>query len=79
MNMIKNYFPLAFSAKADVTALVINIVIHIVVGFVAGLVIGLLASLPLVGIIFSLIGWVVELYMTASVILSLLDYFKVLK
>lgn len=46
MDMLKKFFPFAFTKKADVVALVINIIVHLVVGFVIGFVIGLVAKLP---------------------------------
>ncbi len=79
MDMLKKIFPLAFQAKKDVVALVINVLIHIVVNFIAGLIIGLLGVLPLVGTVFGLIGSVLGLYFTVSLVLSFLDFFKVLK
>ena len=79
MEMLKKIFPYAFAAKKDVTALVINILVHIVVGFVIGLVIGLLDCIPFVGLLLDIVGKIVELYLLVSLVLSLLDYFKVLK
>ena len=79
MEMLKKIFPYAFAAKKDVTALVINILVHIVVGFVIGLVIGLLDFIPVVGLLLDIVGKIVELYLLGSLVLSLLDYFKVLK
>lgn len=79
MEMLKKIFPYAFAQKKDVAALVINILVHIVVGFVIGLVIGLLDFIPVVGTLLGIVGKVVELYLTVSLVLSILDYFKVLK
>ena len=41
--------------------------------------IGILANIPLVGIIVGAAGGLVGLYFTISLVLSVLDYFKVLK
>ena len=79
MEMLKKYFPLAFAAKKDVVALVINILIHIVADIVAGVAIGLLSALPLVGALISILGGVIDLYFTVSLVLSILDYLKILK
>lgn len=79
MDMLKKFFPLSFGAKPDIASLVINILIQLVVSVVAGWVIGIVAAIPLIGIIFGLVGSLVGLYFLAGIILSLLDYFKLLK
>jgi hypothetical protein len=79
MDMLKKLFPLAFGAKQDIVALVINILIHIVVDAVLGIVISLLAGLPLVGFVFGLIGSVLGLYFLVSLILSILHFLKIVK
>lgn len=79
MDMLKKYFPLAFAAKKDITALVINIIIHIVINAVAGVAIALLVKIPLIGIIVSTVGGLVGLYFLTSLVLSILDYLKILK
>lgn len=79
MDMLKIYFPLAFAAKKDITALVINIIIHIVINAVAGVAIALLIKIPLIGIIVSTVGGLVSLYFLISLVLSILDYLKILK
>ena len=79
MDMLKKLFPLAFGAKKDIVALVINILIHIVVDAVLGIVISLLAGLPLVGFVFVLIGSVLGLYFLVSLILSILHFLKIVK
>jgi len=79
MELLKTIFPFSFATKNDVVALVINIVIYLVVGAIAGLIIGLLAKIPVIGILFGLIGGVIGLYCLVGIILSVLDYMKVLK
>lgn len=79
MDLLRTAFPLAFQYKKDTTALVINVIIHAVVDLLAGIVIGFLGILPLVGIFFTALGGLVGLYFTISLVLSLLDYFRILK
>ena len=79
MDMLKKYFPLAFTPKSDVVALVINSIIHVVINAVAGVAIALLVAIPLVGIIVSAVGGLVGLYFLISLVLSILDYLKILK
>ncbi len=79
MELLKKYFPLSFSHKADMAALIISVLIQLVAGVIIGWVIGIVAMIPVVGLIFGLAGGLVDLYILASVILTFLDYFKVLK
>lgn len=79
LDLIKQIFPLSFGEKKDITALVINILIYFIAGAVAGLVIGLLAGIPIIGFIFGLVGGIVGLYSLVGIVLSCLDYFKILK
>ena len=79
MDMLKKFFPLSFQPKADVAALVINILIQLVVSVVAGWVVSIVAAIPLIGIIFGLVGSLLGLYFLAGIVISCLDYFKILK
>ena len=79
MDILKTIFPFSFTKKDDLAALIINILIHLVVGAVAGFLIGILAGIPIVGIIVGLVGGLVDLYVLAGVVISVLDYCKVLK
>ncbi|MBQ9838374.1 MAG: hypothetical protein IJO56_02595 [Oscillospiraceae bacterium] len=79
MELLKTVFPFSFQPKKDVAALVINILIYLAVGLVAGLLIGLLSKINVLGLIVSLVGGLADLYVTAGVVLSVLDYTKVIK
>ena len=78
LNAIKPYFPQAFKAN-DVKSLVIALVIYAVAAFVLGLVLGLLSAIPILGFVARVIGWVVDLYCAAGVILAILVFLKVVK
>lgn len=78
LDMIKKYFPHAFRVN-DVKSLIVNLVIYALIAFVAGIVLGLLGIIPILGFVFGVIGWVVELYCTAGVILAILVFLKVIK
>lgn len=78
MDTVKKFFPNAFAAT-DVKPFVIALVIYLLIDVVCGVVIGLLAKLPILGIIFSLIGSIVGLYALAGVVLSILVFLKVIK
>lgn len=78
MDMLKKFFPHAFKAT-EVKAFIISLVIYCLIDIVCGFVIGLLAKIPVLGIIFSLLGSLVGLYALVGVVLSILVFVKVLK
>lgn len=79
MALLKTLFPLSFGAKKDVVALIINIVVYLVVCAIAGVVIGFLSDIAVVGVIFTIVGSFIGLYGLIGIVLSVLDYLKVLK
>ena len=72
MDTLKKLFPLSFKPKKDLGALIVNILLHILGDAVAGVII---AIIPILGILGGLIG----LYVTVGIVLSILDYLKILK
>ena len=78
MDMLKKFFPNAFSAK-ELRAFIIALVIYVLIDIVCGFVIGLLAKLPIIGTIFGLLGSLVGLYAFVGIILSILVFAKVIK
>lgn len=78
MDMLKKFFPHAFKAT-ELTPFIVSLVIYVLVDVVCGFVIGLLAKLPILGIIFSLLGGAVGLYALVGIVLSILVFVKVLK
>lgn len=72
METLKKIFPLSFKEKKSVGALIVNILLHVLGDAVAGVIIGIL---PILGIL----GGIVGLYFTAGIVLSVLDYLKVIK
>ena len=79
MDILKKVFPYSFKAKDGVAGLIINILVYLVVGLVAGALIGIFAKLPIIGILIGLLGGLVDLYVLAGIVISVLDYLKVLK
>lgn len=79
METLKKFFPYSFKEKKDVAALVVNIIVYVVIGFAAGVLIGLLSSIPIIGIIIGIIGSAIDLYIFIAIVLSVLDYLKILK
>lgn len=78
MDFLKKFFPIAFKAR-EVKDLIISLIIFILIDIVCGIVIGLLAKLPIIGIIFTLLGSLVGLYALVGIVLSILVFCKVLK
>ncbi len=90
MDMLKKLFPHAFASTEQnklVTALIVYIVVA-GVGFVAGALIGGLCGIllgwiklvaDLVGLILSIVGYIVGAYAFVGIVLTLLVYFKVIK
>ena len=83
MEFLKKFFPFSFTEKPDVKTLVVNTVVYVVIGIVIGVVLGivggLLYALPFVGTLVRLIGWIIDAYLTATIVLMFLHYFKVIK
>lgn len=78
MELLKKYFPFAFKAT-ELTPFIVSLVIYVLIDVVCGVVIGLLAKLPIIGIIFSLLGAVIGLYALVGIVLSILVFVKVVK
>ena len=76
--MLKNYFPRAYKSK-DLGSFIVSLIIYALIDIICGFVIGLLAKLPIIGIIFSLLGSLIGLYALVGIILSILVFVKILK
>ena len=72
------FFPISARAK-DLKGLLVSILIYIVVGFLIGLGLKILSILPLIDILLSIIGWLVELYIAVGVVISILVFLKIVK
>ena len=79
MNMLKTYFPLSFKTK-DVTELIISIAMYLITGVAVGIITFIIGIIPLIGgFIAGIIGTVSGLYILAGIILTILNFFKVLE
>lgn len=79
METLKKVFPFSFKEKKGLGALIVNILIYIVVGAIAGAVIGILRGIPVVGLLVGIVCTLIDIYVVAGIIISILDYLKVLK
>ena len=78
--MLKKYWPTPFKVKEkDVNSFVINLIIFVVVCAIAGAIIAILAKFPIIGIIFGIIGGLVELYGLIGIVLCILLFCGILK
>ena len=78
MDLLKKFFPHAFKVS-DVASFFITLVIYVLIDIVCGVLIGLLVSIPVIGIIFSLLGSVIGLYALVGIVLSILVFTKAIK
>ena len=72
MEILKKVFPLSFREKKTTGALILNILIYVLCNAVVGVIIALLPILEI-------LGGILSLYFTAGIVLSILDYLKVIK
>jgi len=79
MDLLKKIFPFSFTPKKDLATLIIYVLIYLVAGVIGGSIIGFLASIPIIGILFGIVGGVVSIYSIAGAVLACLDFFKILK
>ncbi len=78
MDMLKKFFPYSFKVE-ELKSFIIALIIYVLIDVVCGFVIGLLAKIPLIGIIFSLVGTIIGLYAFVGIILAILAFLKVIK
>lgn len=79
MDTLKKYFPVSFGAS-DVAGLVVKVIIYLAIGAVASCVGILLGLIPFVGgALAAVVGTFVGFYSFVGIVLTLLDYFKILK
>lgn len=79
MNRLKKFFPYSFNAKSSVGQLAITVIVYLIVGAIAGALVALLSHLPFIGWIIGILGSLVNVYVFVGILLSVLDYFKLLK
>lgn len=81
MDFLKKFWPLSFKEKNEVKDLVIPVVIYVVAPVVINIIFAILRNLPVVGFTFAIIqtslGSLFDLYCTAGIAFSFLNYFKV--
>lgn len=80
MDYMKKIWPTPFHIKEkDFASFVIQLLIFIVVCAVVGILIGVLAKIPIIGLIFSIAGSLMELYGLIGIILCVLKFLGLVK
>ncbi len=77
MDLLKKYFPFSFKAT-DVTGLVVALIVYVVVCGIGGAIIGWLSGIAIIGILFSALGVLLDLYGLIGIVLSILVFVKVI-
>lgn len=86
MDTLKKIFPRAFKTDS-VGALVVNIIVFVVIGVIASILLGLTGLIsgwiPGVGLLVAwligIAGTIVDLYVVIAIVLSILNFLKILK
>ncbi len=80
MDMLKTFWPFAFKVKEkDVPSFVIALIIFVLICGIIGALIGVLAGIPIIGLIFKIVGVVLEAYGAVGIVLSILAFIGKLK
>lgn len=75
MDFVKKLWPTPFKIKkGNLASFLIQLIIFIVIVAVVGWLIGLLAGLPIIGIIFSLVGSLIGIYNIVGIVLCVLRF-----
>ena len=73
MDKAKKIFPLSFRG-ASLKDMVIGILIYMAINVVSGLVLGLLNGIPLIGMVFTLVAWLISFYTLGGIVFTVLNY-----
>ena len=80
MDMLKKIWPTPFKIEEkNVVSFIVQLIIFVVVCAVIGWLIGVLAGIPILGIIFGLIGAIVEIYGFGGIVLCILKFLGFVK
>lgn len=80
MDLLKKVWPTPFKIKEkDIASFVIQLIIFVVICAVVGFLIGILAGIPIIGIIFSILGGLMELYGFVGIVLCILKFLDLVK
>ncbi len=78
MELLKKIWPFSFDTN-KVSNLVIKAIVYVLIGVIFSVLIGLLRNVPVLNVIFYIVGPLVDLYVIAGLVVMFLNFFKVLK
>ena len=80
MDMLKKLWPTPFKIeRKNLSSFLIQLIIFIVACAVVGVLIGVLSAIPIIGIIFWIVGSLLEIYSIVGVVLCVLVFLDVIK
>ena len=80
MDMLKKLWPTPFSiAEKNVVSFLVQLLIFVIVCAVVGWLISVLAGIPVLGIVFSLVGALLEIYGLVGIVLCILKFLGLVK
>ena len=80
MDLLKTIWPTPFKIeRKNLSSFLIQLIIFIVVCAVVGVLIGVLSAVPILGVIFWILGSLLELYSLVGIVLCVLVFLDVIK
>ena len=80
MELLKKFWPTPFKIKEkDIVSFIIQLVIFVVVCTVIGWLISILSGIPIIGLVFSLLGALMEIYGLVGIVLCILVFLGIVK
>jgi hypothetical protein len=80
MDFLKKLWPTPFKIQEkNVVSLIVQLVIFVVIVAVVGWLFGILAGIPIIGIIFGVLGSLIGLYNTVGIVLCILKFLGIVK
>lgn len=80
MDFLKKLWPTPFKVEEkNVVSLIVQLIIFLVICAVVGWLIAILADIPIIGLVFGLIGGLMEIYSTVGIVLCVLKFLGIVK
>jgi len=80
MDFLKKLWPTPFKIeRKNLVSFLVQLIIFLVICAVVGVLIGVLSAVPVVGIIFWIVGSLMELYSIIGVVLCILVFLDIIK
>ncbi len=80
MDLLKALWPTPFKVKEkDIASLIIQLIIFVVLIALFSIAIGILSAVPIIGIVFWIVGSLVDLYSLIGIVLCVVNFFGLIK